>query len=618
MVNLIAGEKHRAGAGAGRVYAGGRGARSDLDADRSRPRGAHPRRPRDASARGSAGPARAAARRKRSCASLTIAEGSSARRARSRHRRVATVLCGAHDGLLRSPCVYAGRMRTLMMCGMLLALTLPVRATTIIPADLGELSRDARAIVRGRVAALDTQWTEDRGTIETIVTLEVERYLKGAFGPTLRFRVPGGDLGRFRSIVVGAPEFAVDERVVVFLGARGPSVPLRARSEPGCVPRRPRRRTSGWLVTPPAIAPVRGRRRAHRPRRPVAPSAAARRVRAARACACCRARNEAAARGHPRGRAALGQAQPALAYLKFGVTIGGRQVTLKWAQTPVRYFVLQPGHHRRQRRGFPGRAGPRVRDVAGGADGVDRLSVRRRHRRAARTRRWAVDARLSEPPGARSRPGLDQLSRRPRDRGAARVRHLLQLRVSVVGRARRRAGPVRSRKRRAARNRSHERPWAFGARRNRDARGRRPPRPRGGSGHVSDRVRLGQHRRANAQGRRHRRHHRSVSRGRLRPHLGQRLRPGDEGRPADLRRARGRLRRRHAAPASAASRWTRRDGSRSAACRRASTSSASSRSTTPRWTASSTPRGPSTSISASCSSIASSWCRAAATAVRSP
>ena len=50
-------------------------------------------------------------------------------------------------------------------------------------------------------------------------------YLKGALGPTLRFRVPGGELGRFRSIVVGAPEFAVDERVVVFLGARGPSVP---------------------------------------------------------------------------------------------------------------------------------------------------------------------------------------------------------------------------------------------------------------------------------------------------------------------------------------------------------------------------------------------------------
>ena len=39
----------------------------------------------------------------------------------------------------------------------------------------------------------------------------------------------------------------------------------------------------------------------------------------------------------------FGSAQPALAYLKFGVTVRGAQVTLKWAQTPVRYFVTDQG-----------------------------------------------------------------------------------------------------------------------------------------------------------------------------------------------------------------------------------------------------------------------------------
>ena len=34
-----------------------------------------------------------------------------------------------------------------------------------------------------------------------------------------------------------------------------------------------------------------------------------------------------------------GQAPPAFAYLKFGVDIGGRFVPLKWARTPVQYFV---------------------------------------------------------------------------------------------------------------------------------------------------------------------------------------------------------------------------------------------------------------------------------------
>ena len=35
----------------------------------------------------------------------------------------------------------------------------------------------------------------------------------------------------------------------------------------------------------------------------------------------------------------LGQSSPALAYLKFGTPVRGQTVTLKWAQTPVRYFV---------------------------------------------------------------------------------------------------------------------------------------------------------------------------------------------------------------------------------------------------------------------------------------
>ena len=147
-------------------------------------------------------------------------------------------------------------MRTLVTCCILLALTLPARATVLIPADLGELSRDALAIARGRVIALDAQWTEDRGTIETIVTLEVESYLKGGLGSTLKFRVPGGELGRFRSIVVGAPEFAVDQRIVVFLGARGPSMPHVLGLSQGVFRMARASDNSGWLVTSPVLLPA--------------------------------------------------------------------------------------------------------------------------------------------------------------------------------------------------------------------------------------------------------------------------------------------------------------------------------------------------------------------------
>jgi hypothetical protein len=146
--------------------------------------------------------------------------------------------------------------RPLVFLLLLMVLSIPARATVLIPADLGELSRDALAIARGRVVAVDAQWTEDRGTIETMVTLEVETYLKGSLGSTLRFKVPGGELGRFRSIVVGAPEFAVDQRVVVFLGARGPSVPFVLGLNQGVFRVSRAADNSGWFVTSPVLLPT--------------------------------------------------------------------------------------------------------------------------------------------------------------------------------------------------------------------------------------------------------------------------------------------------------------------------------------------------------------------------
>ena len=128
-------------------------------------------------------------------------------------------------------------------------------ATTIVPADLGELTHDAVAIIRGRVVAVDGRWTDDRRTIETLITLQADAYLKGSLGGTVQFRVPGGLLGRFRSIVVGAPRFAVDDHVVVFLGAQGPMIPYLVGFSQG-VFRVVRDPSSGeWRVTPPPIGP---------------------------------------------------------------------------------------------------------------------------------------------------------------------------------------------------------------------------------------------------------------------------------------------------------------------------------------------------------------------------
>jgi hypothetical protein len=144
-------------------------------------------------------------------------------------------------------------MRNLLVMCALFAVAVPASATVIVPADLGELSRDARVIVRGRVIALDARWTEDRRTIDTLVTLEVESYLKGPLGQTLQFRVPGGQLGRFRSITVGAPEFSIGDRIVVFLGAAGPSIPYVLGLNQGVF--RIVHAADAWVVTPPPALP---------------------------------------------------------------------------------------------------------------------------------------------------------------------------------------------------------------------------------------------------------------------------------------------------------------------------------------------------------------------------
>lgn len=176
--------------------------------------------------------------------------------------------------------------RLLRFCFLSLSLFLAssrsARGTVLVPADLTELSRDARAIVRGRVVALDPRWSDDRRSVETLVTLEAEAYLKGAFGQTVQFRVSGGTLGRFRSITVGAPEFSIDERIVVFLGAAGPSVPHVLGLNQGVF--RVVQASNGWVVTPPStMSPVSGALRIVRgdsSRRPVALADFEQRVRA--------------------------------------------------------------------------------------------------------------------------------------------------------------------------------------------------------------------------------------------------------------------------------------------------------------------------------------------------
>jgi hypothetical protein len=93
---------------------------------------------------------------------------------------------------------------------------LPVRANLVLPTEFREVVRDATLIVRGRVTDVRSVSVPGAG-IESIATLAVESVLKGQASGFVYVRVPGGEVGRSRVVMVGAPTFRNGQRAVLFL-----------------------------------------------------------------------------------------------------------------------------------------------------------------------------------------------------------------------------------------------------------------------------------------------------------------------------------------------------------------------------------------------------------------
>jgi|SRR5436190_1935986 len=158
-------------------------------------------------------------------------------------------------------------MRLVSIVAVCCALSVSMRATSFIATDLSELTREARTIARGRVVSVESRWSDDRSRIETLVTLEAESYMKGALGTTVQFLVPGGRLGRYRSILVGAPSFEQGQRVIVFLAASVPSLPHVIGLSQGLF--RVVADADRWVVTPPPVV-ASGTARGNPARQPMA------------------------------------------------------------------------------------------------------------------------------------------------------------------------------------------------------------------------------------------------------------------------------------------------------------------------------------------------------------
>ncbi len=110
-----------------------------------------------------------------------------------------------------------------VICTFLVA---PANAVTVAPLTFEQLVNQSAAVVLGRVVDVRGDFTGDRRAIQSVVTVEVLRGIKGSNSDTLTFVMPGGQAGRYVNVIPGAPVFARGEMAVFFVSSRGARLPV--------------------------------------------------------------------------------------------------------------------------------------------------------------------------------------------------------------------------------------------------------------------------------------------------------------------------------------------------------------------------------------------------------
>ncbi len=125
------------------------------------------------------------------------------------------------------------------------------QATVVAPVEFRQAVAEAALIVRGHVT--DVRAVELPTGVESAVTLAVDRVLKGQTDGFVTVRVPGGTIGRYRYVFVGAPTFTLNEQVILLLKP-GPDNVLRPIGLwQGVYPIQPMPGTGQPAVAPPPV-----------------------------------------------------------------------------------------------------------------------------------------------------------------------------------------------------------------------------------------------------------------------------------------------------------------------------------------------------------------------------
>jgi hypothetical protein len=116
-------------------------------------------------------------------------------------------------------------MRPLIGCLFAALMVSIAHATVVVPAEFKEIVSGSELIAHGRVVDVRAEWADGRRRIDTVVTVSVLSWFKGGNQQTVSFVVPGGEIGRYRNVLVGAPVFKDGDEAFVFLKTRNDGMP---------------------------------------------------------------------------------------------------------------------------------------------------------------------------------------------------------------------------------------------------------------------------------------------------------------------------------------------------------------------------------------------------------
>jgi hypothetical protein len=105
-------------------------------------------------------------------------------------------------------------------------LSLPASAVTVAPLSFGQLVNNSAAVILARVVTVRGEFIGGGRGIESVVTVNGLKELKGSAGETMQFTVPGGQAGRYLNVIPGAPTFTAGDLAVIFLTSRGARLPV--------------------------------------------------------------------------------------------------------------------------------------------------------------------------------------------------------------------------------------------------------------------------------------------------------------------------------------------------------------------------------------------------------